>query len=116
MDCKRKLLNLLLLIRVHLHRTMVYACEAGVLNIALFGITAKQWQDSHRDLKGNIQEYVNVSQLVCLSNLVNLNAVFIVEGMSQAERLAKFNTTAISQMETLTQDHRILQFKVTLEE
>ena len=87
--------------------SMVYASEADVLNMALFGMTAKQWRDSHPDLKGNIRDYANVSQLVCLSNLENLNAVFINEGMSQAERLAKLNAIAISQMEILTQDHRI---------
>ena len=87
--------------------SMVYASEADVLNMALFGMTAKQWRDSHPDLKGNIRDYANVSQLVCLSNLENLNAVFISEGMSQAERLAKLNAIAINQMEILTQDHRI---------
>lgn len=87
--------------------SMVYASEADVLNMALFGMTAKQWRDSQPDLKGNIRDYANVSQLVCLSNLENLNAVFINEGMSQAERLAKLNAIAISQMEILTQDHRI---------
>ena len=87
--------------------SMVYASEADVLNMALFGMTAKQWRDSHPELKGNIRDYANVSQLVCLSNLENLNAVFINEGMSQAERLTKLNAIAISQMEILTQDHRI---------
>ena len=87
--------------------SMVYASEADVLNMALFGMTAKQWRDSHPDLKGNIRDYANVSQLVCLSNLENLNAVFINEGMSQAERLTKLNAIAISQMEILIQDHRI---------
>ncbi len=87
--------------------SMVYASEADVLNTALFGMTAKQWRDSHPNLKGNIRDYANVSQLVCLSNLENLNAVFISEGMSQAERLTKLNAIAISQMEILTQDHRI---------
>ena len=87
--------------------SMVYASEADVLNMALFGMTAKQWRDSHPNLKGNIRDYANVSQLVCLSNLENLNAVFISGGMSQAERLAKLNAIAISQMEILTQDHRI---------
>ena len=100
-DCKWQLLNLLQLIRIHLHRTMAYVCEAGALNILMFGMTAKQWQESHPDLKGNIQDYANVSQLVCLSNPENLNVVFIVEGMSQAERLTKLNATAISQMEIL---------------
>ena len=87
--------------------SLVYASEADVLNMALFGMTAKQWRDSHPDLKGNIRDYANVSQLVCLSNLENLNAVFIGEGMSQAERLSKLNSIAISQMQVLTQDHRI---------
>lgn len=87
--------------------SMVYASEADVLNMALFGMTVKQWRDSHPDLKWNIRDYANVSQLVCLSNLENLNAVFINEGMSQAERLTKLNAIAISQMEILTQDHRI---------
>ena len=79
-------------------------------------LSAKQWQDSHPDLKENIQDYANVSQLVCLPNLEDLNAVFIVEGRSQAERLTKLNATAISQMEALTQDHRILQLEATSEE
>ena len=77
--------------------------------MALFGVTAKQWRDAHQDLKGNIRDYANVSQLVCLSNLENLNAVFINEGIPQAERLAKLNTIAISQMKVLTEDHRMLQ-------
>jgi len=96
--------------------SMVYASEADVLNMALFGMTAKQWRDSHPDLKGNIRDYANVSQLVCLSNLENLNAVFINEGMSQAERLTKLNAIAISQMEILTQDHRIEALEAHSEE
>ena len=90
--------------------SLVYANEADVLNMALFGMTAKEWRDAHPDLKGNICDYANVSQLVCLSNLENLNAVFINEGIPQAERLVKFNATAISQMKVLTEDHRLLQF------
>ena len=81
--------------------SMVYASEADVLNMAL---------------KGNIRDYANVSQLVCLSNLENLNAVFIGEGMSQAERLAKLNAIAISQMEILTQDHRLEQLDMPIED
>lgn len=87
--------------------SLVYASEADVLNMALFGMTAKEWRDSHPELKGNIRDYANVSQLVCLANLENLNAVFIGEGMPQAERLARLNAIAISQMQVLTQDHRI---------
>ena len=87
--------------------SLVYASEADVLNMALFGMTAKEWRDSHPELKGNIRDYANVSQLVCLANLENLNAVFISEGRPQAERLARLNVIAISQMRVLTQDHRI---------
>ncbi|OUP08489.1 hypothetical protein B5F35_13275 [Anaeromassilibacillus sp. An200] len=73
----------------------------------ILAIAAAQYSAINPDLKGNIRDYANVSQLVCLSNLENLNAVFIGEGMSQAERLSKLNAIAISQMEILTQDHRI---------
>ncbi len=76
--------------------SLVYATEADVLNMALFGITAKQWQQENPEKKGNIRDYANVSQLVCLANLENLNAVFINEGMSQKERLIKLNQIAIS--------------------
>jgi len=82
----------------------VYATEADVLNMALFGMTAKQWRDSSDDKKGNIRDYADMSQLVCLSNLENLNALFINEGMAQAERLTKLNQIAIQQMRLLTQD------------
>ena len=94
--------------------SLVYANEADVLNMALFGMTAKEWRDANPDLKGNIRDYANVSQLVCLSNLENLNAVFINEGVPQTERLAKLNTIAISQMKVLTEDHRMLQFDEAL--
>jgi hypothetical protein len=95
--------------------SLVYANEADVLNMALFGMTAKQWREANPDLKGNLRDYANVSQLVCLSNLESLNAVFINEGMPQAERLAKLNAIAISQMKVLTEDHRILQLEETQE-
>ncbi|MEL7656146.1 MAG: KilA-N domain-containing protein [Bacillota bacterium] len=86
----------------------IYASEADVLNVALFGMTAKQWRDSNPELKGNIRDYANVSQLVCLSNMENLNAVFIADGMPLSERLKKLNIIAISQMKLLTDDHRII--------
>jgi hypothetical protein len=86
----------------------VYASEADVLNVALFGMSAKQWRDANPELKGNIRDYANVSQLVCLSNMENLNAVFIGEGMSQSERLKKLNVIVISQMKLLTEDRRIV--------
>ena len=85
----------------------VYASEADVLNVALFGMTAKQWRDANPDLKGNIRDYANVSQLVCLSNMENLNALFIGDGIPQGERLKKLNAIAISQMKLLTEDHRV---------
>jgi hypothetical protein len=81
----------------------VYANEADVLNMALFGKTAKQWRDENPGEKGNIRDYANVSQLVCLANLENLNAVFIGEGMPQHERLKKLNQIAIGQMQILLQ-------------
>ncbi|MBI5376296.1 MAG: KilA-N domain-containing protein [Candidatus Schekmanbacteria bacterium] len=83
---------------------LIYASEADVLNMALFGMTARQWRDSHPGDKGNIRDYANMSQLVCLSNLENLNALFIQEKTSQAERLSKLNQIAIQQMRLLTND------------
>jgi hypothetical protein len=79
----------------------VYATEADILNMALFGLTAKDWRDTNPDKKGNIRDYANVSQLVCLSNLENLNALFINDDMSQKERLEKLNKIAIDQMRIL---------------
>lgn len=83
----------------------VYASEADVLNMALFGKTAKQWRDENPDKKGNIRDYANVSQLLCLANLENLNAVFINDGMAQAKRLRQLNQIAIGQMKILLQDN-----------
>jgi len=88
-------------------RNIVYANEADVLNMALFGTTAKIWRESNPELKGNIRDYANVSQLVCLSNLESLNAVFINEGIPQSERLAKLNAVAISQMRILLEDEGV---------
>jgi len=85
----------------------VYASEADVLNVALFGKTAKQWRDENPDQKGNIRDYANISQLVCLSNLENINALFINEEVTQKERLKKLNTIAIHQMKLLIADHGI---------
>ena len=81
--------------------SFVYANEADVLNMALFGKTAKQWRDENPNEKGNIRDFANVSQLVCLANLENLNAVFINEGYAQALRLEKLNQIAIQQMKIL---------------
>lgn len=81
--------------------SFVYANEADVLNVALFGITAKQWRETNPDLKGNIRDYATINQLICLSNMENLNAVFINEKMPQSERLVKLNQIAIQQMRVL---------------
>ena len=86
---------------------LVYASEADVLNMALFGMTAKQWREAHPDETGNIRDYANVSQLVCLSNLENLNALFISEGLIQKDRLVKLNAIAIQQMKLLVDDRGI---------
>lgn len=82
----------------------IYATEADVLNVALFGQTARQWRDAHPDDKGNIRDHANVTQLVCLSNLENLNAHFIQEGLPQDERLRRLNRIAIQQMKLLTEE------------
>ncbi len=87
--------------------SFVYATEADILNMALFGMTAKEWHDKNPSLHGNMRDYANMSQLVCLSNLESLNAHFINEGMPQNERLIKLNKIAISQMKLLTEDNRI---------
>lgn len=85
-------------------KNAIYASEADILNVALLGMTAKEWRDNNPDLKGNIRDYADISQLVCLSNLESLNAVFINDGLSQAQRMEKLNAVAISQMQILTED------------
>lgn len=79
----------------------IYANEADVLNVALFGMTAKQWREANPDLKGNIRDYATINELICLSNMENLNAVFINEQIQQKERLIKLNQIAIQQMSIL---------------
>lgn len=79
----------------------IYANEADVLNVALFGITAKEWRDANTKLKGNVRDYASINELICLSNLENLNAVLINDGISQKERLIKLNQIAIQQMKVL---------------
>ncbi len=83
------------------HRSLIYAEEADVINVALFGITAKEWRTANPDLKGNIRDYATINQLICLSNMENLNAVFINDGIPQSERLHKLNQIAIQQMMVL---------------
>ena len=85
----------------------VYASEADVLNMALFGRTARQWRNRNPGEEGNIRDQANATQLVCLANLENLNALFINEGMGQSERLRKLNRIAIEQMEILTAERNV---------
>lgn len=79
----------------------IYANEADVLNMALFGMTALEWRDRHPDLKGNIRDYASINELICLSNMESLNAVFIRDGIPQRERLIRLNHIAIQQMQVL---------------
>ena len=80
---------------------MKYAEEADVLNVAMFGMTAKQWREANPELKGNIRDYATINELICLSNMENINAVLINDGMPQGERLVKLNQIAIQQMRVL---------------
>ena len=83
----------------------IYANEADVLNVAMFGMTAKQWREAHPELKGNIRDYASINELICLSNMENLNALFIEQGLPQGERLVKLNQIAIHQMQILENDN-----------
>ena len=86
--------------------SIVYAEEADVLNMALFGMTAKQWRDKNPDKRGNIRDYANINELICLANLENINSIYINEGLKQSERLIKLNKIAISQMAILTETNK----------
>lgn len=83
------------------HSSLIYAEEADVLNVALFGMTAKEWREANPGKKGNMRDYATINQLICLSNMENLNAVFINEGIPQRDRLHKLNKIAIQQMTVL---------------
>ena len=91
-------------------KSFVYADEADMLNVAMFGMTAKQWRETNPDLKGNIRDYATINQLICLSNMENLNAVFINDGLPQSEWLEKLNKIAIQQMKILEniEDRKLL--------
>jgi hypothetical protein len=89
----------------------VYTSEADIPNMALFGKTAAQWRAENTDETGNIRDFANVSQLVCLANMENLNAVFINEGLEQAERLTRLNRIAIQQMRILVEDRTTKNLK-----
>ena len=83
----------------------IYAEEADVLNMALFGMTAKEWRKNNPEKKGNMRDYATIDELICLANLENLNSVFINDGLSQAERLDSLNKIAISQMNILMESN-----------
>jgi len=88
--------------------TMVYASEADLLNVALFGITAKQWRDVHTDEKGNLRDKASLEQLIVLSNLESINALLISQGLSQHDRLVQLNKVAIVQMKSLLGNSSVL--------
>ncbi len=90
----------------------VYANEADLLNVALFGITAKQWREANQDQKGNMRDHANVHQLVCLANLESMNAHYIVEGLPQALRITKLNELAIRQMTILLKNPSVKPLSV----
>ena len=81
-----------------LQASIIYAEEADVLNVAMFGVTAKQWREANPDLEGNIRDYATINELICLSNMESINAVLINDGIPQNERLIKLNQIAIQQM------------------
>ena len=85
--------------------SIIYAEEADVLNVAMFGMTAKQWREANPDLKGNIRNYATINELICLSNMENINAVLINDGVPQGERLVKLNQIAIQQMRVLEESN-----------
>ena len=87
--------------------SMVYANEADVLNMVLFGTTAKQWREINPKLKGNMRDYADIAQLVCLSNLESLNAEMIESGLPQTERLKRLNNSAIRQMKSLAASNSV---------
>ena len=84
---------------------LIYADEADVLNVAMFGMTAKEWRNAHPNKEGNIRDYATINELICLANLESLNAVMIDEKIPQRDRLLKLNQTAIRQMTILEEVH-----------
>jgi hypothetical protein len=89
----------------------VYANEADMLNVALFGLTAKEWRDANKDKDGNLRDCASLEQLVVLSNLESINAVFIQQGLAQSERLQKLNLVAITQMKSLIRNNQLGRLK-----
>ena len=89
----------------------VYANEADLLNVALFGITAQEWRDANPDKSGNIRDEATLEQLVVLSNMESINALLIRQGLSQAERLLQLNKVAITQMKSLLESNSLKSLK-----
>lgn len=87
----------------------VYADEADLLNVALFGLTAKEWRESNPDKKGNVRDYTSLEQLVVLSNMESINALLISQGIAPSERLKELNKVAITQMKSLVKNKAIKQ-------
>ena len=90
---------------------IVYASEADMLNMALFGKTAKQWREQNPNTEGNIRDYASIEQLVVLSNLESINSVLIHQGLLQSERLQQLNSIAITQMKSLTHNAQVMRLK-----
>jgi hypothetical protein len=90
---------------------LVYANEADLLNMALFGITASAWRETNKEIKGNIRDYSSLEQLVVLSNLESINALLIQQGLSQSDRLLQLNKVAITQMKSLVESSAIKKLK-----
>jgi len=95
----------------HEQANIIYASEADLLNVALFGQTAKQWRDGNPGTEGNIRDYAALEQLIVLSNLESINALLVHQGTPQSERLLKLNETAISQMKSLLTDKNVKRLK-----
>ena len=91
--------------------SLTYASEADLLNVSLFGQTAKQWRDAHPDAEGNLRDHAPLEQLVVLTNLESLNSVLIRQGLPAPERLLKLNEIAITQMRTLLADTNLKRLK-----
>ncbi|MGP1520323.1 MAG: hypothetical protein ACTTIZ_02260 [Treponema sp.] len=93
---------------------LIYADEADLLNMALFGLTAKQWREGNPAKSGNIRDYAELEQLVILSNLESINALLIKQGLPQSERLIQLNKTAIAQMKTLVENRAVKRLESEL--
>lgn len=91
--------------------SFVYANEADLLNVALFGITAKIWKENNPNQKGNIRDYATLEQLVVLSNMESINALLVEQGLTQGERLIQLNKVAITQMKSLTESEAMKKLK-----